>query len=396
MRLILKYWKITLSLLTVVVLFFVVLVAGIGAQINNTITIIGGGNQQESGGNNLAGGTYVKHWLPVSGGSDDAYHSDFLAQRYGITEEQIDSFIRSQGFKPEGRASGSAFLSAQAQSGIDVRVLVAMAQWESSYGTAGVAAQYPLANIWGYGCFDNDPNMGANWGPERAFRDFRNTQIERYGNRSMSILDDRAINHSGPVYWSDTSSTGKRRAQTMQDLDTWIDKHGGTPAPPSGYGPMPGTGGGNGSLVGNGKGDIAMLDGQLGKFIGTGQCYALTSWYVNQVTKGQYSLGAGIGGGMPPLVSGDTMNAYAIGSAYNWGAIGWAADTSPEYSEIKTGDVINFRGEPYDATFGHTGVVGKVLGGNKFVLYNQNPTPVVAQTATWGNVTSIVHPPANK
>lgn len=195
---------------------------------------------QSSGGDSAAvrGVRYVKHWS-----GDSAYSHHFLAQRYGITIEQIEGFIRSQGFEPVGRASGQAFLEAQASSGIDVRVLVAFAQLESAYGTAGVAAQFPEANIWGYGAFDNDPNNGRNWGPERAFRDFRTNQIERLGNSSLQIMDERAEQFASGtlpsgkgVYYTDTSGTGKARAQVMEAFDKWIDEHGGTPDPPSGYG----------------------------------------------------------------------------------------------------------------------------------------------------------------
>lgn len=197
-----------------------------------------GGKEGGAGTSSVRGVHYVKHWS-----GDSAYSHHFLAQRYGITIEQIEGFIRSQGFEPTGRSSGQAFLEAQASSGIDVRVLVAFAQMESSYGTAGVAAQFPEANIWGYGAFDNDPNNGRNWGPERAFKDFRTNQIERLGNSSLQIMDERAEQFSAGtlpvgkgVYYTDTGGTGKARAKVMEDFDKWIDEHGGTPDPPNGYG----------------------------------------------------------------------------------------------------------------------------------------------------------------
>lgn len=201
--------------------------------------IFGGGAQEISATTASIGGVrYVKHWS-----GDSAYTHHFLSQRYGITVEQIEGFIRAQGFEPEGRSSGQAFLDAQASSGIDVRVLVAFAQMESSYGTAGVAAQFPEANIWGYGAFDNDPNNGRNWGPEKAFRDFRENQIERLGNYNLQIMDERAQQFADGtlplgkgVYYTDTGGTGKARAKVMEEFDKWIDEHGGTPDPPSGYG----------------------------------------------------------------------------------------------------------------------------------------------------------------
>ncbi|WP_449449141.1 CHAP domain-containing protein [Streptococcus suis] len=182
----------------------------------------------------VAGIIYVKHWT-----NGDAYTHHFLHQRYGITTEQIEGFIRSQGYEPVGRASGESFLEAQRKSGIDVRVLVAFAQMESSYGTAGVAKQYPDANIWGYGCFDNDPDQGRHWGPERAFNDFRTYQIEQLGNYNLQIMDERASQYAlgvlpigKGVYYTDASGTGKARAQVMEAFDKYIDENGGTPDPP--------------------------------------------------------------------------------------------------------------------------------------------------------------------
>ena len=183
----------------------------------------------------VTGVIYVKHWT-----NGDAYTHHFLHQRYGITKEQIEGFIRSQGFEPEGRASGESFLEAQRKSGIDVRVLVAFAQMESSYGTAGVAKQYPEANIWGYGCFDNDPDQGRHWGAERAFNDFRTYQIEQLGNYNIQIMDERANQYAlgvlpvgKGVYYTDTSGTGKARASIMELFDKYIDENGGTPDPPT-------------------------------------------------------------------------------------------------------------------------------------------------------------------
>ena len=200
------------------------------------LVIISGASASSSAGASdlIDGVVYVEHWT-----SGDAYTHHFLHQRYGISEKQIEGFIRSQGFEPEGRSSGRSFLEAQAKSGIDVRVLVAFAQMESAYGTAGVAKQYPEANIWGYGCFDNDPNQGRDWGPERAFMNFRTYQIEQLGNHNLQIMDERARQNSlgilpvgKGVYYTDTSGTGKARATVMEQFDKYIDENGGTPKPP--------------------------------------------------------------------------------------------------------------------------------------------------------------------
>jgi len=66
---------------------------------------------------------YVEKW-----DGPDAYNSSLLAQRYGITAEQIDGFIANEGYKVDSRATGQEFLRLQSLSGIDVRQLVAFAQ----------------------------------------------------------------------------------------------------------------------------------------------------------------------------------------------------------------------------------------------------------------------------
>lgn len=181
------------------------------------------------------GVVYVKHWT-----SGDAYSHNFLHQRYGITAEQIDGFIRSQGFTVDSRASGENFLKYQSISGIDVRVLVAIAQMESGYGTAGVAKQFPNSNLWGYGAFDSNPNNGGSWNSEQAVKNFRAYQLDMLGNISFQIMDERANQYASGnlpigkgVYYTDTSGTGKVRASVMEAFDKYIDEHGGTPGPPT-------------------------------------------------------------------------------------------------------------------------------------------------------------------
>ncbi len=323
------------------------------------------------GGGSTTGGTqegviYVEHWS-----NGDAYTHHFLHQRYGITSEQIDGFIRSQGYDPVGRASGKAFLEAQAKSGIDVRVLVAFAQMESAYGTAGVARQYPEANIWGYGCVDNDPNQGRHWGPERAFSNFRSYQIEQLGNSTLQIMDERARQNANGtlpegkgVYYTSVSDTGKKRASVMEALDKYIDENGGTPKAPSGT-----------STTVSGGGRILMLDALLGQYIGSGQCYALTSYY------SEHSGGARMLSFQD--VIGDTINAYAIGSGWDWSARGWVVIHNPKASEIRSGDIINWKpfvpytaDSPYTTSqYGHTAVVGEVKENGEVMVYDQNPTP---------------------
>lgn len=341
-----------------------------------------GGKQSSSSSDN--GSIYVKHW-----DGKDAYHSSLLAQRYGIKAEQIDGFIKNEGYgNVDSRATGKEFLRLQALSGIDVRMLVAFAQMESSYGTAGVAKQFPKANIFGYGAFDNDPNQGASWDNTRAVKEFRSTQIDSFGNRTIAIMDDRARSYHNNtlkpgeyVYWTSLEA-GKPRAAIAEKLDKWIDDHGGTPDPPGGYG----------SFGGGGAG-LAVLDKMIGKTVSgefggeTGQCYAVTAYYAHSIT--------------PEIILRNGIAASEIGNNYPWSNWKWTVVKNPSFKDLRAGDIINFGAGANMGTWvadpsnGHTGVVGKVLANNQFVLYDQNPGPLKTWTVTFvpGGIASIIHPP---
>lgn len=72
-----------------------------------------------------------------------------------------------------------------------------------------------------------------------------NQTLKANKNESFKIQDDKAKKHAagtlnvaveGGVYFTDTSGSGKRRADTMAKIDKWIDEHGGTPQAPSSSG----------------------------------------------------------------------------------------------------------------------------------------------------------------
>lgn len=358
------------------------LVAGIGLFVVVIVLLVMViSNQSVRASDN--GSIYVAHW-----DGKDAYHSSLLAQRYGITAEQIDGFIRNEGYSNvDDRATGQEFLRLQSISGIDVRMLVAFAQMESSYGTAGVAKQFPKANIFGYGAFDNDPNQGASWDNTRAVKEMRSTQIDTYGNRTIAIMDQRAeAYHNNTlkpgefVYWTSLNA-GKPRAAIAEKLDKWIDEHGGTPEPPGGYGSS------------NGGVGIAALDKLLGQSVSgefggeSGQCYAVTAYYAHSIT--------------PDIYLRNGIKASEIGNDYPWSEWKWTVVKNPNYKDIQAGDIINFHAGATmgtwvaDSLYGHTGVVGKVLGDNKFILYDQNPGPLKTWTVTYvaGGISSVIHPP---
>ena len=148
------------------------------------------------------------------------------------------------------------------------------------------------------------------------------------------------------------------------------------------------SGGSSGS--GKGKDYIATLAGRV---IGSGQCYALTSQYAAYIDP--QHIGGGLVGGMA---------AADIGKDYPWDKWGWEVVNNPKYSDLRPGDILNFKrgGKigsygPADADWGHTGVIGNVMGNNQFEFYDQNPGAVKKTVITWtdGGASSIIHPPGS-
>lgn len=148
------------------------------------------------------------------------------------------------------------------------------------------------------------------------------------------------------------------------------------------------SGGSSGS--GKGKDYIATLAGRV---IGSGQCYALTSQYAAYIDP-QHISGGLVGG----------MAAADIGKDYPWSQWGWEVVNNPKYSDLRPGDILNFkRGSkigsygPVDVDWGHTGIIGNVMGNNQFEFYDQNPGAVKKTTITWtdGGASSIIHPPGS-
>ena len=148
------------------------------------------------------------------------------------------------------------------------------------------------------------------------------------------------------------------------------------------------SGGSSGS--GKGKDYIATLAGRI---IGSGQCYALTSQYAAYIDP--QHIGGGLVGGMA---------AADIGKDYPWDKWGWEVVNNPKYSDLRPGDILNFKrgGKigsygPADADWGHTGIIGNVMGNNQFEFYDQNPGAVKKTVITWtdGGASSIIHPPGS-
>ena len=240
---------------------------------------------------------YVEHWSGTS-----AYDSNLLAHRYGITAEQLDGYLNSLGVAYDhNRLNGKLLLQWQKDSGLDVRAIIAIAMAESSLGTAGVATMQG-SNMFGYGAFDSNPDNAANFSDSKAIKLMTSETIIKNKNWTFKIQDDKAKKNAmgqlnpvtdGGVYFTDTSGTGKRRAKIMQDVDTWIDQHGGTPPIPEELKHLGGT---STQIVPTGYqiSQPMSLDTYVAASYPWGQC----TWFVyNRAKELGYNYGAYMGNG---------------------------------------------------------------------------------------------------
>ncbi|MEY8700177.1 CHAP domain-containing protein [Streptococcus ferus] len=182
------------------------------------------------------GSTYVEHWT-----GKDAYTHNILSHRYGITAEQLDGFLKSTGIQYDSeRFNGKKILEWEKESGLDARAIIAIAMSESSLGTAGVAREKG-ANAFGYGAFDDNPDNAKVYNDDVAIKQLTQVTIIKNQNTSFKRQDEKALKNAsgkldvskeGGVYFTDTTGSGKRRAQIMEKIDKWIDEHGGTPEIP--------------------------------------------------------------------------------------------------------------------------------------------------------------------
>ncbi|EIQ7097092.1 glucosaminidase domain-containing protein [Enterococcus faecalis] len=118
----------------------------------------------------------------------------------------------------------------------------------------------------------------------------------------------------------------------------------------------------NNQSIGNGKGDISVLNNVLGTTVNGGQCYGLTAYYVEKM-------------GGPQLMGSGKMFASAIGEDYDWPSYGWQVIRYPKAEDIRAGDILNWEtsGTLATSVYGHTGVVTSVSnGGQSFGTVEQN------------------------
>lgn len=141
----------------------------------------------------------------------------------------------------------------------------------------------------------------------------------------------------------------------------------------------------NGS--GSSGGDIKLLNDVLGKKVGTGQCYALSDYYVNSIS------GFHLQGLCAFNIGSDNFSSFT--------SHGWKVIMKPKSSDLVAGAVVNWgfgavAGSASENPYGHTGVIGSVKG-NNFTTYEQNVGGVqIVQkmNRTWdSSITSIAIPP---
>jgi len=162
----------------------------------------------------------------------DAYTTDFKNITPGITAEAIDAWLDSTGINYDhSRINGEIVISWQQVSGIDAKVLLAQAFWESKLGTLGVAATVPGCNMFGYGAYDSNPSACAAYSDMDAVIDFGKKMDTRPYWRSFAKMDEAAAIYNkgkgtkpeGGVYFTATWGAGHKRAETLAEIASFAN-----------------------------------------------------------------------------------------------------------------------------------------------------------------------------
>lgn len=154
----------------------------------------------------------------------------------------------------------------------------------------------------------------------------------------------------------------------------------------------------------NNKG-LTYLKNNLGKALGNGECYAVASAYVHEISTHPY-LGAGLYYPKDLKTGADGESAFAIADAYDWNRYGWTVIEKPSgrsfnANDVKIGDILIFK--KYwngSSVYGHVAVCsGK--SGNTILYYEQWQGQVMKITkmsdtsnATWDDFTDLIRPPS--
>lgn len=121
--------------------------------------------------------------------------------------------------------------------------------------------------------------------------------------------------------------------------------------------------------------DLNLLQSVIGQRIGYGnwgalgiggQCGEFTSWWLTQLTGGQYQFGTGVQAReWTPSKSWNT--AWDVYTTTDWSAIGFDYVNNPSISQLKAGDIF-FIAPQWNLPTGHTGVVLSVSNGQVITL----------------------------
>ncbi len=106
------------------------------------------------------------------------------------------------------------------------------------------------------------------------------------------------------------------------------------------------------------KGTLSSVNALIGQQVGDGQCYALSSWYVQQIS------GFRLQGMSASMIGSDNHVAFQ--------QAGWTVIDHPKASDLKAGAIVCWQmGSNSNSIYGHTAIVNSVSG-NNFTTYDQN------------------------
>jgi hypothetical protein len=106
------------------------------------------------------------------------------------------------------------------------------------------------------------------------------------------------------------------------------------------------------------KGALPSVNGLLGQKVGDGQCYALSTWYVEQIS------GFRLQGMSASMIGSDNRATFQ--------EAGWTLIDNPKANDLRVGAIVCWKiGSNSNSIYGHTAIVNSVSG-NNFTTYDQN------------------------
>ncbi|USI66950.1 phage tail-type lysozyme domain-containing protein [Lactococcus petauri] len=134
------------------------------------------------------------------------------------------------------------------------------------------------------------------------------------------------------------------------------------------------------------QGTVSVLNALIGQKIGSGQCYALASWYVQTIS------GFTLQGMAASDIGSDNADAFQ--------KMGWTVVLQPQTKDLKVGAIACWRtGSNSNSIYGHTAIISSVKG-SSFVTYDQNwngNQTVHLYSKKWDDsMTFVILPPQTK